>query len=62
MVISHDVKEARELYKNGATYVIMPHYLGARYASQMLSRLGLDRTAFREERDKHFEHLGIIPT
>ncbi len=58
MVISHDMKEAHELYENGATYVIMPHYLGARYASQMLTRFGLDRSAFDEERDSHFEHIG----
>lgn len=57
IVISHNVDQAEELYKEGATYVIMPHYLGARYASHMITRLGLDINAFKEEREKHLEYL-----
>ena len=57
IMLSHDIKHAEELYQAGATYVIMPHYLGARYASHMITRLGLDREAFKEEREKHLEHL-----
>lgn len=57
IVISHNVVETEELYKEGATYVIMPHYLGARYASNMIARLGLDAHAFKEEREKHLEYL-----
>lgn len=60
VVLSHDVKEAKELYELGATYVIMSHYLGARYASNMIARLGLDREAFKEEKEKHLEHLERI--
>jgi len=57
IVVCHEVKEAKELYKLGATYVIMPHYLGARYASHMIERLQLDESAFKEEKEKHLEHL-----
>ena len=57
IAISQNVVEALELYKEGATYVIMPHYLGARYASNMITRIGLDVSAFKEERDKHLEYL-----
>lgn len=62
MVMCQDMKESQKLYKSGATYVMMPHYLGARYASQMLSRLGPNHGAFDKERHKHFEHIGIIPS
>lgn len=57
IVISNDIHETESLYHMGASYVIMPHYLGARYASQMIGRLGLDTKAFGEEKEKHLEYL-----
>lgn len=57
MVISHDAKQAKDLYDAGASYVIMPHYLGAKYASQMISKFGIDRQDFKDEREKHLEHI-----
>ncbi|MEK7572170.1 MAG: cation:proton antiporter [Patescibacteria group bacterium] len=57
LVIAHTANQAQELYDAGATYVILPHYLGARYASGMITRLGLDQSAFKEEREKHIRHL-----
>jgi Kef-type K+ transport system membrane component KefB len=57
IVLSHDIKDAKHLYSLGATYVIMPHYLGARYATHMLSRFGFDRKGFEEEKEKHLEDM-----
>ena len=57
IVISHDAEDAEELYKKGATYVIMPHYLGARFATNMIGKFGFDKKGFEDERDKHLEHL-----
>ncbi len=57
IVRSHEAFEAKELYKLGATYVVMPHYLGAKYATSMISRLGLDAKGFEEEREKHLAHV-----
>lgn len=57
IVLSHDIAHAEALYDAGATYVIMPHYLGARYGSQMIMRLGLDKQEFNEERERHLKHL-----
>jgi len=57
IVLSHQISHADELYKAGAIYVLMPHYLGAQYASNMIVRIGLDREAFKEEREKHRERL-----
>lgn len=57
IVISNNVNETESLYKAGASYVIMPHYLGAQYTSQMINKLGLDASAFKEEREKHLEYL-----
>lgn len=57
IVISHDAEDAEELYEKGATYVIMPHYLGARFATNMIGKFGFDKKGFEDERDKHLEHL-----
>lgn len=56
-LISHDIKEARELYLNGASYVTMPHYLGAHHASNMISQYGFDIAHFERERNKHLTYL-----
>lgn len=58
IVVSHDIEDAEALYKKGATYVIIPHYLGARFATNMISKFGLDIKGFEEEREKHLDHLG----
>ncbi|MFM2383740.1 MAG: hypothetical protein RIQ72_312 [Candidatus Parcubacteria bacterium] len=57
ILISHDIRQARELYLNGASYVIMPHYLGAHHASSMISQYGFDVAKFEKERNKHLTHL-----
>jgi Kef-type K+ transport system membrane component KefB/Trk K+ transport system NAD-binding subunit len=57
IIFSHEVEQAIELYENGATYVVMPHYLGTRHLANMIERIELDRKEFEEERQKHLEHL-----
>ncbi|MES2622927.1 MAG: cation:proton antiporter [Patescibacteria group bacterium] len=57
LVISHDMKQARELYALGATYVIIPHYLGAHHAASMLERYASDMQLFDKERNRHLAHI-----
>ncbi|MBW3017501.1 cation:proton antiporter [Candidatus Woesearchaeota archaeon] len=57
IVVSHQIDEAMELYKRGATYVIMPHYLGKRHASTLIEKYGLDISKFLKEKIAHIEHL-----
>lgn len=57
IVGSNFIKEAEELYERGASYVVMPHYLGARYATSMIARLELDRKEFEEEKEKHLAYI-----
>ena len=59
MVVSHDLDEAKELYEAGATYVIMPHFLGGSYASMMINKYGLNMNKFLKEKKKHLDHLMI---
>lgn len=57
MVLSHDIHQAKALYLAGASYVVMPHYLGAHYAAQMISRHGFDHGEFERERNLHLAKL-----
>lgn len=57
LTVSHNVAEAEELYELGASYVVMPVYLGAQYATQMIGKYGLSIKGFARERKKHLEHL-----
>ncbi|MFA6463684.1 MAG: cation:proton antiporter [Candidatus Paceibacterota bacterium] len=55
--MSHDVSQAKKLYLAGATYVVMPHYLGANQASKMIEKYGFDVEFFDRERNEHLLHL-----
>jgi Kef-type K+ transport system membrane component KefB len=57
IVRAQEINEAKKLYELGATYVVMPHYLGAKYATAMIKRIGLDKNGFAEEREKHLAYV-----
>jgi len=57
MVVSHNIEEANILYDKGATYVVMPHFLGADYSSMMISKHGLNTKKFLKEKKKHIKQL-----
>lgn len=55
IVICHsdDYDEAAELYQLGATYVMMPHFIGSEKISTFIRRAGLSKREFAHYRDKH---------
>ncbi len=55
--VAHTIEEALALYRQGATYVILPHVLGGNYASQLVESYGLKKDAFTQERSRHIAHL-----
>jgi len=57
IVRARETDEAKMLYELGATYVVMPHYLGAKYATAMIKRIGLDVKGFKDEREKHLAYV-----
>ncbi len=57
IVVSHSISEAMKLYNEGATYVIMPYFLGGEYASTLIAKYGMDLRKFLEEKAKHINHL-----
>lgn len=57
IVIAHHVRDAEELYACGASYVVMPHHLGAHHAALMIARHRFESAAFEAERNAHLSKL-----
>ncbi|PIR93268.1 sodium:proton exchanger [Candidatus Falkowbacteria bacterium CG10_big_fil_rev_8_21_14_0_10_43_10] len=55
--ISHNIKDAENLYELGASYVILPHFLGGQYASRMISKLGFKKSEYAKEKRSHLAYL-----
>lgn len=62
IVVCHanNYEESIALYKCGATYVILPHYIGSERLSAFIRRHGTSREAFANYREKHMLSLGKI--
>jgi voltage-gated potassium channel Kch len=50
-------KQAATLYKLGASYVMLPHYIGSEKISNFVRRSGISKKEFDKYRAKHLEHL-----
>jgi Kef-type K+ transport system membrane component KefB/Trk K+ transport system NAD-binding subunit len=57
VVVSHQVDEALSLYEAGASYVIMPHFLGGKHIAAMIEKNRLSVNSFIKEKILHMEHL-----
>jgi Kef-type K+ transport system membrane component KefB len=54
---ANDTNKALELYKKGASYVIIPHYLGGEHVSHMIKHFENDVEAYEIEKEKHIKAL-----
>jgi Trk K+ transport system NAD-binding subunit len=57
IVVSHHIDEAYGLYNKRVTYVLMPHFLGGKYMSNIIDRYGFNLDKFLKERNKQIKHL-----
>jgi len=57
VVVSHSVSETRSLYLEGASYVVMPHYLGAHHAAKMIAEHGHDVATFEKARNMQLAQI-----
>ncbi len=59
VVICHaeDAIQAGELYELGASYVMVPHYIGSEQISDFVRRSGLKKSVFKKYREKHLKYL-----
>ncbi len=50
-------KQAAELYHLGASYVILPHFIGGEQIGAFVKKSGLKKAAFKKFRDEHLKYL-----
>lgn len=53
-----DYNDAAALYEHGASYVILPHFVGSERMSMFLNKNGLNRESFEHHRKQHLVALG----
>ncbi len=51
------VEEAAELYGLGASYVVIPHYIGSEKIGAFIRKSGLKKSEFKKFREKHLAYL-----
>ncbi|OGD84109.1 hypothetical protein A2572_03205 [Candidatus Collierbacteria bacterium RIFOXYD1_FULL_40_9] len=57
ITISHNNQEAQNLYQQGASFVSIPHYLGAKHITNLINKYGVKHNNFKNERQKHLNYL-----
>lgn len=57
IVRAHQIKDAFELYKKGANYVLTPHFLGGEYVAKMIGDFETDEKDYNKEKEKHMKML-----
>jgi len=57
IVVSHNIAEALKLYSAGASYVILPHFLGGQYAAMMIKHLKMSAEKFENKKRDHLKYL-----
>lgn len=57
---AHDYDEAAELYKLGASYVVLPHFVSSEQLSEFLAQHGLNHRSFDRYRSKQLAEMGRI--
>lgn len=59
IVTGHNISETKKFYEEGATYVIMPHYLGAHLAADMILDHIKKPGVFEKARNKQLSDISI---
>ncbi|MDD4128189.1 MAG: hypothetical protein PHY04_00430, partial [Candidatus ainarchaeum sp.] len=49
--------DAVSLYNAGATYVVLPHFVGGKFTATMIEAYGLDLNKFLREKLNHLKYL-----
>lgn len=57
IIHTDSIEHALELYKQGASYVILPHFVGSQQISAFIRKNGLSKKEFKHYREKHLAYL-----
>jgi hypothetical protein len=55
--LSYSIEDTIAFYRLGASYVIMPHFISGKYASELAKSFGFDAKKYLTEKSKHLETL-----
>jgi len=57
IIATDEAKEAFDLYKAGADYVILPYVLGGEHSSLIIRKIDKDKKSLKSLKDSHIKHL-----
>jgi len=57
ILTARQISDALILYENGADYVILPHFLGGRYAADLIEKFKTHRENYVDESDRQIQEL-----
>ena len=57
IVRAHTIKEALDLYRKGASYVLTPHFLGGDYLANMIENIKTNQEKYKDEKEEHIKML-----
>ncbi len=57
IVTARQISEAFTLYGAGADYVILPHFLGGEYVSNLIEKFGSNKKEYKKEKVKQLKNL-----
>jgi Kef-type K+ transport system membrane component KefB len=57
IVTARHISEAFDLYKAGADYVILPHFLGGEYTARVIEKAKENKEFYKKEREKQIKDL-----
>jgi len=56
-LVSYNIDEAIRLYEDGATYIILPHFIGGEFAAKLATEAGFDMKKLINRREDHLKYL-----
>jgi len=57
ILTAHQISDALKLYKEGADYVVMPHFLGGQYTAKIIEKFKTRKKFYEKEKQKQIENL-----
>ena len=58
ILVSNSIEDSLKLYDQGASYVIIPRFLGGEHASNLIEKNEFNSNKFTKDRIAHIDHLG----
>lgn len=59
MVLAHRIHDALSHYSEGVDYVILPHFLGGKYAAELIVKFKDHKESYSKLREEHIESLKL---